>query len=494
MASESKISSQLHHLADGEDSAHSPLDKSLPTKRKRGGHVNMPPYKVYGFPELVTVKIGDGEIPMEAYTRALLFQGHGIPVWVPPGNTAARKVFLQRGVNIGDVGVLDRYGMFYFAFNIFLPPDDPIHAGHTPREFVPFQPPPNSSELRFIPGYHKPGTVITSPGIKVARHSETLLDVSFSSEEKEGGILVLPKGASREDLLVTDRLHGYVKHNAPHWYQAINGYSSIRYTNGSLMIVTGCDKTRDWANASFPYPGTSPPKMKLRYSRNTRWIDEGTATTDFFGIHTYSRVSLDESQEIQCIFVRGLRISLSGRSWWDTMPRHQMPVNRCFTLVRPSTPQRWFDSLRIRLRLRLSERDARRAANPKMQQPFQPNFIISQVLLDRYPDAEVALVDDSIWCSLVEGGRCTVEDVNNLVTKVFELYKIIEQDGIVTLAPKSNEDVAKEQCSVTATNELSQRLFSFLPASLRPNRIPKYIRWVKDITIADFAVKLRRKQ
>ncbi len=79
--------------------------------------------------------------------------------------------YLEKGVSIGDVGFISPAGSFRFFFNIFRAVDDPVHAGLTPAEFRPIEPPLDDSEITFIPDYFKPGTIIASDGIKVIKHS-----------------------------------------------------------------------------------------------------------------------------------------------------------------------------------------------------------------------------------------------------------------------------------------------------------------------------------
>jgi hypothetical protein len=113
-------------------------------------------------------------------------------------------------------------------------------------------------------------------------------------------------------------------------------------------------------------------------------------------------------------------------------------------------------------------------------QLFHPNFIIGQVLLHTYPEAEVALVNDSVWCSLIDhSGYGTITDVNNLVTKVFEKYEPLEKDGIVSLVAKN----AKENEGPIRR----KRLWSRLLASLRKASEKEKITWVKHVPVSDHA-------
>lgn len=264
----------------------------------------------------------------------------------------------------------------------------------------------------------------------------------FSSLDptREGGILVLPHGASREDLIHTERIHEYAKRNAPYWYQDVNGYGGIVHTNGSLFLVTGCDKTNDWALASFPYYPGAKGRLDLQYNWQpdyiSPWIDHGTARTSYYAPPTSRPIPVEPGTRHQCIFVRGMRISLSAKSWRETMPASESArLYYTFILRTPSSLELLMNSILIHLRLRMSERQAMKTVTPSrlvgdtfcnvharltaIQELFHPNFVIGQVLLQQasyptssrifyfaklaeiqYPKSEVALVDDSVWCSL----------------------------------------------------------------------------------------------
>ncbi|KJA20145.1 hypothetical protein HYPSUDRAFT_142675, partial [Hypholoma sublateritium FD-334 SS-4] len=247
---------------------------------------------------------------------------HGFPLCNPIVALKEGSTYLDKGVSIGDVGFISPGGSFRFFFNIFKAVDDPIHAGLTPTEFKPIEPPLEDSEITFIPDYFKPGTIIASEGIKVVKHSSEPLDTSFYSRKREGGILILPHGASRQDMADTDRLYEYVQRNAPHWYQVINEYSDYAFhPNGSLVIVTGCDKATDYANASFSNTEESPHRISLRYTRKPNY-DLPWTRHDHADVHWFQPYKDDviSASPNKCVFVRTLRVSLSSISWAKALP------------------------------------------------------------------------------------------------------------------------------------------------------------------------------
>jgi hypothetical protein len=113
----------------------------------------------------------------------------------------------------------------------------------------------------------------------------------------------------REDLVSTRRFHDYVRKWAPYWYQDQN------ISNGSLFLVTGCDKTSDWALATFPEePARRESELCYRWQPNNEsgWVTSINATTN-------SPRSPSETRN-QCVFVRSMRISLGGALWYSAVP------------------------------------------------------------------------------------------------------------------------------------------------------------------------------
>ncbi|KAF8171639.1 hypothetical protein BJ912DRAFT_995275 [Pholiota molesta] len=439
IATESSAPSDLLH-SHSDSASHPFLRRLLPSVKSRRGrisHTHRRAGYMDSFPRLVTIESSNGRA--ESYSRSLMMKGHGFPLWYPGGDLGKPIEYLQKGVSIGDVGVLDRDGLFDFCFNIFLPPDDPKHSHLAPEEFKPIEGGLDPSEVHTQPDYFKPGSVITSKGVTVTRRSESPLDISFSSTEQEGGIIILPDGAFREDMINTDRIHEYAKRHAPYWYQDVNGYGGVVHTNGSLFLVTGCDKANDWAIASFPYYSGTKTQLDLQYTQQPDfgppWVDHSTARTDFYAPSTSKSIPTNADSRHQCIFVRGMRISLSLKSWNEAMPVTQSArLYYSYILHTPTSLELLMNTILICLRLRLSERRAMKKVTPSRLQLFHPNFVIGQVLLQRHPDSEVALVDDSVWCSLTHESLCTISEVNELVTAVFNQNDVVEKDGNTKLS------------------------------------------------------------
>lgn len=138
--------------------------------------------------------------------------------------------------------------------------------------------------------------------------------VSLWSTAREGAVLVLPHGGSREDLLSAPHLTDYINKHAVDWYNYMShnsNTSAATVPNGSLYLITGCEKAMSWCALSFPakwqdagkridmtYEGEDYPRW-----RPSRWDNEKS-------------MGLSEGKGRHfCVFGRGIRISLSNRLW-----------------------------------------------------------------------------------------------------------------------------------------------------------------------------------
>ncbi|KIM44525.1 hypothetical protein M413DRAFT_55813, partial [Hebeloma cylindrosporum] len=64
----------------------------------------------------------------QTYARSFFPSGHGYALFVPETMVPVPDDFKQeRGISIGDVGILTRQTEFAFMFNIFLPADHPYN-------------------------------------------------------------------------------------------------------------------------------------------------------------------------------------------------------------------------------------------------------------------------------------------------------------------------------------------------------------------------------
>jgi hypothetical protein len=72
----------------------------------------------------------------QVYSKLLSSKGHGYPLWIPEPNENLSYEYRQRGVSIGDIGIITPHGGFDFLFNVYELANHPIHVNGVPEGFV----------------------------------------------------------------------------------------------------------------------------------------------------------------------------------------------------------------------------------------------------------------------------------------------------------------------------------------------------------------------
>ncbi|KZP02705.1 hypothetical protein FIBSPDRAFT_808465, partial [Athelia psychrophila] len=231
------------------------------------------------------------------YARQLLPLQNGYPLFIPEPSNTRSPVFWNRGVSIGDVGILTRNGSFQFVFNIFCPADDPINYLGVPVGFHNLT--WDDQDITRVPNKHANKSELKTGGI----YKKTV-DVSLNANAKNSGLiptaeftmgynvaksssgsalLVLPDGAMGEDYNRIEDIRTYSKHNGLSWYEYINGYLGLEASNGSLHVVTGCDKSTTWGiatvleNTSDDFSLQFDASVGMRNSYSYSWHTTGWA-------------------------------------------------------------------------------------------------------------------------------------------------------------------------------------------------------------------------
>jgi hypothetical protein len=99
----------------------------------------------------------------EVYARLLRLKGHGHSFWNPELDNNLLDSYRQRGVSIGDVGIITSDGEFDFLFSICTPfSDDSIDPNDAPIfEMISL----NEMDITKRAGYHKPDNPIASENL-----------------------------------------------------------------------------------------------------------------------------------------------------------------------------------------------------------------------------------------------------------------------------------------------------------------------------------------
>ncbi|KAJ7588408.1 hypothetical protein C8J56DRAFT_68664 [Mycena floridula] len=256
----------------------------------------------------------------QVYNSSLLGKGHGCPLWLPEPDDGLLEEYRRTGVQIGDLLRLTADGGYEYFFNIFQSASHAINVGRVPAGFRKLS--LNKKDISERKNQHQVGAHLSTmivTKIAVSAEAETgdaALAVSgipmdfgagieFTSSSKSGATLVLPDGASRSGYENHTILRDYIAQNIQSWFAYVNGTRGREASH--LCLVTGCDKARSWAVASFSSADT-PTKVSLTFKATVvgaaasySWHEVNSAAT---------RVSREpEKKENQCVFVRGYNLN-----------------------------------------------------------------------------------------------------------------------------------------------------------------------------------------
>ncbi|KAK0209500.1 hypothetical protein IW262DRAFT_1236450, partial [Armillaria fumosa] len=182
------------------------------------------------------------------YIPLMLGLGHGFPLWFPDMDTNLPAAYRVAGTQIGDLGYITDDGGFAYLFNVFASANDAINEGRVPPSFQPLVV-PRPSVRTWQETHPRPSALTT-----IASGVGGGVGFEFSCSSTQAAILVLPDGGERHDSTHPGLLRRYASENAHHWYRFFNGEQGMEIRNGSLYLVTGCDKCYSWGTACFHCP------------------------------------------------------------------------------------------------------------------------------------------------------------------------------------------------------------------------------------------------
>lgn len=126
----------------------------------------------------------------------------------------------------------------------------------------------------------------------------------------------MPDGAMSEDYSNEAAIRRCSIKNAMSWYEFINGELGREAPNGSLYVVTGCDKSTSWGIATVA-EGSSSQALSLQFTAVKLGISANYAcswsTTGGAIVRNSIAADLGEGVEQtqnQCLFVRGYKIMI----------------------------------------------------------------------------------------------------------------------------------------------------------------------------------------
>ncbi|KAJ7476185.1 hypothetical protein FB451DRAFT_269082, partial [Mycena latifolia] len=395
-----------------------------------------------------------------SYSSQLLRQGRGFPLYVPGPPMNLPEEYRRNGVAIGDVGRVTPEGIFDFFFNIYCAPGNGVNA-NTPEDFVPL-PPYNPADV--IPHQFMRGTHVSTLSVRESPRASLEPfpggEFVFSCTSPNGAVLALPDGARREKLENLEPVRRYAAKHAESWYKYVNGARGRGLTNGSLYLVTGCEKTKAWGMASFQdvtpqnnfelsfKPSTDEISgYKYRWRRGTpAWQkhvqdedpppDDGTLLNQTPFIHAFT-ISLSDSlwgRLFGDVEIGELVDSQSaGRSGFVPYGSQRSPFFWAFSFFSGGgaaggrQPAGRSDSVDVILS----------DASP-MPEIENPSHLLNEHILQEFPEATVAITHNDDWSDALfdDGTKSTVQNEKEFLDRVLENFTITEEDGAVFLGDK----------------------------------------------------------
>ena len=139
----------------------------------------------------------------------------------------------------------------------------------------------------------------------------------FTSSCSEGSILHLPDGARREDLGNKQKFLDHAFKYGHSWYEHANGPTfGRRISNGSLHLITGCDKSESWGIATFS-GSAEECGLSLDFQVNAIGgggfsfaCSEGKYTMPKSRVFPATPDEVQQGKQNQCLFFRSITITI----------------------------------------------------------------------------------------------------------------------------------------------------------------------------------------
>jgi hypothetical protein len=144
-----------------------------------------------------------------------------------------------------------------------------------------------------------------------ARSSRDPAEFRFTCLSAEGAVLVLPNGASSEDLCYRQNLEEYIRRHVVSWYELVYGTVGLEAAAGPLYLVTGHDKSDNWCLGSYSN-AVSRAALSLTFTPT----DVAIGGTVLYSRHVAGNIDTrthrprGENPANQCVFIRGYKLTL----------------------------------------------------------------------------------------------------------------------------------------------------------------------------------------
>ncbi|KAF7973411.1 hypothetical protein HWV62_15211 [Athelia sp. TMB] len=357
--------------------------------------------------------------------------GYGYPLYYtePPSNLPL--AYRKKGISIGDVGFIRPDGSFTFIFNMCTPCNgtaQEVNCFGVPRDFVPFQLDPRQIE-RIHDKYPKGSNLNTGTSTTTSA-ATPFCTCSSTSISFETAFLTVPDGAMGEDYCDIASIRSYSIKHAESWYEFINGHLGFEAPNGSLYVVTGCDKSSKWMIATDEESSSSLLLSTLTVEAGGRMIySHSSFKMGSAVVRSSASSGLDDGMkqlQNQCLFVRGFKVMLREElNAWGKLGARVRSIPSHIGLLR-TQPARFPRTLsarkdwisRLRNAFGLAEKlDSAEEIHPYAA--YHPLDRINEYLL-KQTQARVAITHESDWWPLSPGA--TLASGDGMLRRLITLY------------------------------------------------------------------------
>ncbi|CAL1716217.1 unnamed protein product [Somion occarium] len=250
----------------------------------------------------------------KVYARQMLALNYGLALWQPSPSSRHKQV------QIGDVGYI-RDGSFRLLFNAAKP------TGAVPEGFVPLQigtihhNQPRSRGLLWTKSIKLLGTGGGWDFSQAPIPANAAVFYSFQTTTTEGAALLTRHKTHRSDAEQLGRFQKYIRKHYKSWLRFANSQLEYAITVDDLLLVTGCDMTKDYSMLAFTenqqligfdFRLRAGSAMSVGASTWASWECQ-FPTFQNWGPQPMNNLDkaiswLDTPKRTQCVFVRGYRI------------------------------------------------------------------------------------------------------------------------------------------------------------------------------------------
>ncbi|PPQ73815.1 hypothetical protein CVT26_012156, partial [Gymnopilus dilepis] len=435
----------------------------------------------------------------QTYKRHMVPKGYGLPLWIPQCNIQLPVEYRKIGVRIGDVGIVTHEGAFDCLFNICLPQEDPINS-LVPDGFVPLDPPLNDRHHIMYFRAFSSDAYLTSEGIQAEHAHPNGIDF-VTSQEHDGSILTMPKGAYVQRLANRNHFDEYIAKHASNWYKLANGPLRRGIKNGDLRIVLGCHKSTAWGIATFRQQGqeqgSEPQRLRFNVDPHNAgvrpffWqnLNGATPVMSKVGPEPGDNDGLFGSQpeELlnQCLFMQTEVVSL-GQDAWASVPQEttvtpESRIEGSATLrFTDSNPQRSGNRENTNPSTRSMENRGRQSAVILADRPqalsaaVDYSKLVNNFLLQGDNKKKVAVSNENDWMALLQKDEIGWLDPSEFIKRLRQKTVVYNtSSGLIHSELKNSEVILFFSTTATGLMDFLQVLSAKAISTQAPRLLTK---------------------